>query len=226
VVIAIIAILASLLLPALSRAKMAANKARCQSNLRQIGVAAQQRMDDNRWYPSVSHSPYVDSSGRTIGWGWTVFVWSWPYLGGMNFAVWTCPQRDANREEIPVSANARQYFPEELLRAVAGVNYGGHSSWVRTWTSPRADRIGFGDAEYLLGQRRTEMRVRMVDGPDGRQPYLSHGDVYIYGEHDTSDAGMRHAGGKNMLFCDGHVEYGKSNYWRIAVERDRLFDPE
>src|SRR5262245_17327865 len=54
VVIAIIAILASLLLPALSQAKRKAQVAKCQNNLRQLGLATFMYCESNS-----DHLPYA-----------------------------------------------------------------------------------------------------------------------------------------------------------------------
>ncbi|MBI2948401.1 MAG: prepilin-type N-terminal cleavage/methylation domain-containing protein [Verrucomicrobia bacterium] len=52
IVIAIIAVLASLLLPALSQAKRSAYSVRCKSNLRQLATGLQLYVDDHQVYPS------------------------------------------------------------------------------------------------------------------------------------------------------------------------------
>ncbi|OQA85721.1 MAG: hypothetical protein BWY31_01751 [Lentisphaerae bacterium ADurb.Bin242] len=66
IVISMIAILAGLLLPALNRAKDAAQSISCLGNTRQIGIAVQSYFADNRdWYPAV----YLNSTGR-IGQGY------------------------------------------------------------------------------------------------------------------------------------------------------------
>ena len=58
VVIAIIAILAAMLLPALSKAKAAGRKAYCLNNLRQIGMAIPMYAEDNEGVIPRGNSPY------------------------------------------------------------------------------------------------------------------------------------------------------------------------
>src|SRR5690242_18325108 len=55
VVIAIIGILASLLLPALSRAKKAANLTVCRNNVRQLALAMNLYVVDSGVYPQLSY---------------------------------------------------------------------------------------------------------------------------------------------------------------------------
>jgi len=99
VVIAVIPILAALLLPALGRAKIAANNAVCVSNLRQQGIGLTMYVDDFGAYP-----PYrVPTLARPNGWihvlspyvkdKWPANNWKGGTYAGAPGSHWASPPK-------------------------------------------------------------------------------------------------------------------------------------
>ncbi|MFO1502022.1 MAG: type II secretion system protein [Verrucomicrobiota bacterium] len=95
VVIVISAILATLLLPALSKAKSATHAAVCKGNLRQWGMALRMYIDDGNGYPYNSTRP-PDGDGKNWFQRLQPYTGSkWPRWNGRNFepnnSIAVCP---------------------------------------------------------------------------------------------------------------------------------------
>jgi prepilin-type N-terminal cleavage/methylation domain-containing protein/prepilin-type processing-associated H-X9-DG protein len=137
VVIAVSGILAALLLPALNRAKSAADSAGCKSNLRQIIVALAMYVNDYNGYPPIeTNFPWGAESGLVAGLQPYLRA-PWPgrnydndsrgnyiYRGPKN-SVWACP--GYNRLRGMFTDSIWGWFPTSY-----GYNDNGSLSWVDT----------------------------------------------------------------------------------------------
>ena len=70
VVIGIIALLISILLPALGKARAQANLIACSSNLRNIGEAVTEYISENKGYYPYGYGTVLQSPGNTAYWFW------------------------------------------------------------------------------------------------------------------------------------------------------------
>lgn len=85
VVIGIIALLISILLPALNKARQQANTLKCMSNLRQLGLGCQLYMNDSKGIiPPFRQMPNVNANGTCPGGYWLNVLSENGYLKGNN----------------------------------------------------------------------------------------------------------------------------------------------
>ncbi len=201
VVIGIIALLVSMLLPALGRARQAANTLSCASNLRQLGMALHAYAVANDGSMLVQNP---DMGGGFSGNNnvWTVALMRGGYLGKRidnasyyqlkDFKLLECPQV-ASTDAIRPTASG------DIDRTVYQIQY----RLNRQTTSATWGRKDIKLAKIKNPQRfvyMTEMEIGQIGNGRWLTPYST-----LTGSPWTRP-GEWHTKGVNVLFVDGHVQ--------------------
>jgi prepilin-type N-terminal cleavage/methylation domain-containing protein/prepilin-type processing-associated H-X9-DG protein len=212
VVVAIIAVIAAMLLPALARSRQSARRVHCVGNLRQLGIAAQLYWDDNegrcfRWYRG---SP----NGGQLYW----FGWMGPgaegersfditqgelysYLQGRG--VETCPSLNYALAEFKLKARG----------ATFGYGYNKSLSQDRLSLAPirvaqvtrPADLALFADAAQVNDFQPPATR----SNPMLEEWSFVNVNSNVGAASYTPNGHFRHNERANVVFCDGHVDAEK-----------------
>ena len=203
IVIAIVAILASLLLPALNRARKKAYTASCQSNLKQLSLAKTSYTSDYDSY----YIPYKNMDGDTA-WPWRLKDGKYlhsprSYYCTAAMQVLTDPSTSGNDNAIadPDTASSYSAITYGYNYFQCGGNYVGGSS-PDTWMSSPA-KVGM--------FRYPSRKIWLADARQG--PTTLRGtNVIPYHITETTSNHIHdvHEFAANILWIDGHVTLNKN----------------
>lgn len=204
VVVAIIAIIAALLLPAIAQVRSASRKTQCQSRMRQIGVAAMAYAGDHE---EVLAPCWV--SGTLSPQEWRT---RYGYWGGIQYMYWNAPLLgqyvDAFErvigEEMP-SNKRKQVFMCPSTRRSDGRTWEGTMSMNNGVTAVINGAARWADVRTVTSITNPSITVLVIDG---RRPFWSPTSWAGYPSGTNDKWWPWHGGtGANMLFVDGHVAY-------------------
>ena len=194
VVIAIIAILASMLLPALNKARESAYKATCKNNLKQIGLSVGMYVSD---YDDLL-LPFYTSGPGSLGVKKTWFGKLYSGKYGVNYKQFFCP---ANKY---VSNDTK----ETIFNDIWAISYGYNICLDLNYDSGSKKS----ELAKLTQIRRPSSTILATGAKDNKNPpFEDAGNYYVYPFYSTSCAAWPwHDGSTGVVWIDGHVTHVKA----------------
>ena len=203
VVIAIVAILAAILFPVFARAKEAAKRSACLSNLKQIGTAFtlyqndwDDRLPDRRDLKAIDYRPWTTWPPSDPRGGWAVETLH-PYT--KNDQLWTCPSVKGSTmgEAVQVRQGESRYW---LWR------------FDRTGPTVELDNFWGKSPEQAVEDARAANNPT-IGSPEGVADVELAVDPYFPRTIPTVAPELRgvsvHAGGRNRLYLDSHAKWSR-----------------
>jgi len=240
VVIGIIALLISILLPSLNRARETANRVKCASNLRQIGQAILLYANENKGnYPRTpaTSPPAAAAPGSPPDCTSTGSTWADPFavagfpldcIPGSLFLllrtqditaeVFVCPSSNAEKDTFGGGNNSalnRSNFSD----IAKNLSY--------SYQNPFPSAVAIGAGFKLNSSLSAEFAVAADVNP-GILPATGTINNVRFPTNTSSAANMKQANtnnhdedGQNILFGDGHVEFASNPF--MGVNKDNIY---
>ncbi len=194
IVIAIIAILAAMLLPALSKARERANTVKCLSNEKQAGVGTSMYLGDNLDF-FMPYQLTKSQTGLTNGRVWAEMLSDAKYV---NRAIFACPSLKSPKGQT-------NYTPSGMTYTGYGYNHYNLGSNMAVITSDK-------NTAKMSQLRHPSIGYMVMDTNQGLGSNLGSFCVLDFESSNPAKNGRpdpRHGGGVNILYVDGHAGYKK-----------------
>lgn len=201
IVIAIIAILAGLLLPALNSARMRANSVTCLNQLKQIGTGMISYTRDYQDYVPFCRQKWNNTAQYMDSW----IVMLWPYVGNSSYGNFFSDRKTVFLCPVAPPEQVYQHTSQGTLYSITSY---GWNTYCGYWTD-NSQYNGFLSesrmAKKITANKRPSSAVVCADGKMQKDDQKNMLTVYDYATV-LDRLSLRHSGGSDqVLYADGHA---------------------